>query len=348
MRVHVLELHAGDRLSEDVFNHYGLQLLSAGTPLDREDIAKLSAHNVDDVDILPRTAAEPAGGVQVAEDGPDSPQAAFEGAAEGIKKLFENVRNEGRLNEEDVERSFSPLVQHFREETDVVSLLLTLNSKDDYTYQHSVQVGMLSYYIAKWSGESEQTALDAGKAGYLHDIGKCRIPDAILQKPSRLTDEEFAEIKNHSIYGHQIVSESFNDPILALVALQHHERLDGSGYPHGIAGGDIHPMAKIVAVADIYSAMISARVYQNKRDLLVVLRELHRMSFGELDPSAVHVFISHMIPNFIGKKITLTDGRSGIIVMTNPTDYFRPLIQIDGSFYDLCHERHFEIASIDE
>lgn len=346
LRVHVLQISVGDRLLGDVFNSYGLQLLSAGTSLDREDIDKLAAHNVDYVDIIPHNDAVLAGDDTFAYYDGDSPQAAFEGAIDGIKKLFESVREDGKLNEEEVALSFDPLVHHFQQEKDVVSLLLTLNSKDDYTYQHSVQVGMLSYYIAKWSGYSEQTALHVGTAGYLHDIGKSRIPSSILQKPGRLTDEEFAEIKKHTIYGHDILRASFADDELALVALQHHERLDGRGYPEGITDDRIHPMAKIVAVADVYSAMICNRVYQNKRDLLVVLRELHRMSFGELDPTAVHVFIAHMIPNFIGKKITLTDGRSGDIVLTNPSDFFRPLIKIEGTFYDLSHERNMEIASI--
>jgi putative nucleotidyltransferase with HDIG domain len=323
-----------------------LSLLAAGTLLDREAVEKLTAHNVDYIDIVPERETAPDEEIPNASQERDTPQSAFESAIDGIKQLFESVREEGKLNDEEVSRSFNPLVKHFQQEKDVVSLLLSLGSKDDYTYHHSVQVGMLSYYIAKWLGFGEQTALSLGKAGFLHDIGKSRIPDHILQKPGRLTDEEFAEIKKHTTYGHEILRASPVEDEIALIALQHHERLDGRGYPHGIPGEQIHPMAKVVSIADVYSAMICNRVYQKKRDLLNVLRELYRMSFGELDPAAVHAFITHMIPNFIGKKITLADGRHGIIIMTNPSDYFRPLVRIDDVFYDLSHERTLEIVSI--
>ncbi|MNI37991.1 Cyclic di-GMP phosphodiesterase response regulator RpfG [compost metagenome] len=221
-----------------------------------------------------------------------------------------------------------------------------MNSNDDYTFQHSVQVGMLSYYLAKWLDKSEEEALLIGKAGYLHDIGKSKIDQSILNKPSRLTADEFDEIKKHTIYGYDIIRHSYKDTGLAMAALQHHERMDGNGYPLRKKGLDIHPFARIVAVADVYSAMTSNRAYQKKKDLLYVLRELHRMSFGELDAEATQCFIKHMIPNFIGKKVNLADGRVGDIILTNPCDFFRPLIQIDSQFFDLSHETAIEIDSI--
>lgn len=225
-------------------------------------------------------------------------------------------------------------------------MLLLLNTKDDYTYQHSVQVGMLSYYLATWLGYDEKQAVVIGQGGFLHDIGKCQIQDDILNKPERLSDDEFELIKQHTIFGYEIIKRSFGESIQATVALQHHERIDGNGYPHGINGEQIHPVAKIVAVADVYSAMISSRVYQEKRDLLYVLKELYRMSFNELDPFTTHTFIKHMIPNFIGKQVELQSGETGIIIMTHPSEFFRPLIQINGEFIDLSLERSLEVKHV--
>ncbi|UJF35755.1 HD-GYP domain-containing protein [Paenibacillus hexagrammi] len=225
-------------------------------------------------------------------------------------------------------------------------MLLMLNNKDDYTYHHCVHVGMISYFIAKWLGHSESEALDIGKAGYLHDIGKSKIDTAILNKPSKLTDEEFEEMKRHTVYGYDIIRTSIHNDDYALTALQHHERLNGHGYPLKKVSQQIHPIAKIVAVADVYSAMITTRVYQKKRDLLVVLKEIHRISFGELDAKIAHTFILHMIPNFIGKKVILNDQRTGSIIMTNPVDYFRPLVQIGEEFIDLSKHTSIEIADI--
>ncbi|WP_307719394.1 HD-GYP domain-containing protein [Paenibacillus xylaniclasticus] len=273
-------------------------------------------------------------------------QPVYEDTIQGCKLMFEQAFQEGRINEELVQDTYQPLVNQFKLERDVVSMLLLLNSKDDYTYQHSVQVGMLSYYLASWLGYSEEEALNIGQAGFLHDIGKCRINEQILNKPGRLTDEEFAEIKRHPTYGYEIITNSMNNTLAALVAAQHHERVDGTGYPQGLKGDEIHPAAKIVAVVDVYSAMISMRVYRERRDLLYVLKEIHRMSFMELDPHTAHTFIKHMIPNFIGKQAELSDGRTGTIVMTHPTEFFRPLIQIGDQFVDLMNERQLEVKSV--
>jgi putative nucleotidyltransferase with HDIG domain len=270
----------------------------------------------------------------------------YHDAVAGAEQLFERALVEGRIYEEDIKESFQPLVDNFRMERDVVSLLLMLNSQDDYTYQHSVQVGMLSYYIARWLNWSEEETVRTGKAGFLHDIGKCKIAEAILNKPNKLTDEEYEEIKNHPQFGYDILNNSFEDPAIALAALQHHERMDGKGYPLGLSGEDIHPMARIVAVADVYSAMISSRAYSEKRDLLFVLREMHALSFHELDPDITHTFIRHMIPNFIGKRVELSTGESGNIVMTHPTDYFRPLVQVGDKFIDLSVHRQIEIKQV--
>jgi HD-GYP domain-containing protein (c-di-GMP phosphodiesterase class II) len=122
--------------------------------------------------------------------------------------------------------------------------------------------------------------------------------------------------------------------------------MDGKGYPQGLKADRIHALAKIVSVADVYSAMISSRVYQEKRDLLSVLRELHRLSFHELDPKVTQIFITHMVPNFIGKQAELSDGSIGTIVFINPSDVLSPLIQCEHRFIDLSRERQFDILRI--
>ncbi|WP_028548131.1 HD-GYP domain-containing protein [Paenibacillus sp. UNC451MF] len=350
MRISVMDLQVGDRTGSDVFNWNGLLVVSAHTVLNADDIDKLQLHNIDYVDIMMRQQEQTAE-IKPAVAQAEQPQAfsqtaAYEEAVSGIKDLFNQVTAQGKIDKKQVEQSFAPLANHFVQQKDVVSLLLTLNNKDDYTYQHSVQVGMISYYIAKWLGQPENEALFAGKAGYLHDLGKSRINDAILQKPGLLTDEEFDQVKRHAEYGYEMILTSDLPEAIALAALQHHERLDGTGYPSKLHAKDIHPLAKIVAVADVYSAMISHRVYQEKQDLLHVLKELHQLSFGKLDPKITQVFIRNMIPNFIGKRILLNNGENGIIVMTHPTDFFRPLIKIGEQFINLSDYPELEIQEV--
>lgn len=345
MHIHVLQLIVGDRLISDSYNTKGLHLLSAGTVVDASDILMLNRHNVEYVDITPRVTEidlEPAELSQAKL----AQLTCFHDCISGIKDIFLTAETEGILSNQKIESAFNPLIESLEEENDVVSLLISLTSQDDYTYLHSVQVGMLSYYIAKWMDKSEKEALIIGKAGYLHDVGKCKIPLEIRNKPDKLTNDEFSDMQRHTIYGYEIIKNSLKDNTLALVALEHHERMDGTGYPLRKKNTEIHSYSRIVAVADVYSAMINDRVYQKKRDLLFVLKELHRMSFGQLDPKITQVFIRHMIPNFIGKKVSLSDGRVGTIVMTNPSDFFRPLINIDHEFLDLSQLHGVEITAI--
>jgi len=349
MRVHVTELKEGDRLSNDTFNSYGLNVLSKGTELFANEISKLFQHQLDYVEIERRYTEQPPGRTIESTLSPKwlpTVEPVYQDAVNGCEQLFLDALQNGRVVEEDVVETFQPLVDTFKTERDVVSMLLLLNTKDDYTYQHSVQVGMLAYYLSSWLGYEEKQAVKVGQAGFLHDIGKCQIDDDILNKPERLTQQEFEEIKQHTIYGNKIILNSFGESISATVALEHHERMDGSGYPYRINGDQIHPVSKIVAVADVYSAMISSRVYQKKRDLLFVLKELYRMSFSELDPFTAQTFIKHMIPNFIGKRVELVSGESGTIVMTHPSEFFRPLIQINDEFVDLTQDRTLEVKQV--
>lgn len=345
MRVHVMNLQVGDLLIADVFNDFGLLVMSKDRLLTAKDIDILVRHNIQYVDIAFRNSIDlPIGGP---EENLEAISEEMDNAVQGVRQLFEQVAAEGKIDETIVNEHFEPLTEHFQKEHDVVSLLLMLSGKDEYTYSHSVQVGMLCYYIAVWAGHTEEEALEAGKGGYLHDIGKSRIPSEILNKPGKLTKEEFDLVKRHTNYGYEIISKSLRNPEApALVALQHHERFDGSGYPYGASGERIHPYAKICAIADIYSAMISTRVYREKRDLLNVLRELHQLSFSELDPHITLTFIRHMVPNFIGKKAVLKSGEVGEIIMTNQNDLFRPLIRIGDKFIDLSRARELEVYEI--
>ncbi|GAF06292.1 HDIG domain protein [Paenibacillus pini JCM 16418] len=172
------------------------------------------------------------------------------------------------------------------------------------------------------------------------------IPGSLLNKPGKLTAEEYKEMKRHTVYGYDIIRDSTSDEVSALVALQHHERGDSSGYPNARGENDIHPFSQITAVADVFSAMTTNRVYQSKQELLAVLRELYGLSFGKLSAKPTQIFIRHMIPNFIGKRVLLTSGENGIIVMTNPADFFRPLVQTDERFANLSTEREISIEQI--
>ncbi|MGG6312131.1 HD-GYP domain-containing protein [Paenibacillus macerans] len=346
MRVHILELNPGDRLQHDVFNHIGVFVLQKGSALSSDAIVKLMQHGIDFVDVEPQTLMAEFPSAERFADPAHRARPYLDEAVEGFEEIFLEALSSGKFDEAKVDQLMQPMIGELESQKDVVSLLLMIGDDDNYTYNHSMQVGMLCYYMASWLGYSKQEAYQAGKAGYLIDIGKCKVPQHILSKPGKLSPEEFEEVKLHTTYGHEIILNSTGDEIAALVALQHHEREDGSGYPNGLRDHEIHPFAKIAAVADVYSAMTSNRVYRSKQELLSVLRELNSLSFGKLSPEPTQALIRHLLPNFIGKKVLLSSGEVGSIVMTNQSDFFRPLVKTDSRFVDLSKERQTSIEEV--
>ncbi|NGM83040.1 HD-GYP domain-containing protein [Paenibacillus sp. 7124] len=341
MRVHVTDLKPGDCLKDDTFSKRGIHVLSKGALLQMDDISRLIRHDVDYVDIEdpPQTLASIPRVFHTVTTN-------FDQSIEGFQSLYLEALSRGSFNRSMVDDILKPLLHSLDQHKDTVSLLLLLDRDDEYTYTHSLQVGMLTYYIATWLGYSKQECYEISRAGYLLDIGKCRIPTSLLNKPGRLTPEEFQEVKRHTTYGYEIIRNSMNDDSTALVALQHHEREDGSGYPGRLKSSEIHPYAQIAAIADVYSAMTTTRAFQSKQEFISVLRELHNLGFGKLNGKFVQSFIHHLIPNFIGKRVLLSTGDMGIIIMNNPIDVFRPLVQSEGRFIDLDRERQVSIVEI--
>lgn len=342
MRIHITDIMDGDILIEDVFNHHGVPVLSSGTILGKKEIARLLQHNISYVKIA-RSQPEPE---EEAAPSILKVQPVYQQTVRSYEALYHDAYENGYIREKNVDESFRPLAEQCRSELDVVQLLLALRDPGEYTYRHSVQVGILCHYIASWLGWNEEDTYHAGKAGFLHDIGKCRISGEILNKPDRLTEAEFEIIKKHPQYGHEIIEASFSDNLCALAALQHHERADGSGYPYGLKGDQIHIIGKIVAVADVYSAMISTRVYRQKRDLFDVLKELYQLSFDGLDPHVTLTFLRRMLPNFIGKKAVLTNGEIGEIIMIHNVDLFNPLVKVGDRFIDLSQRNDLNIVRV--
>jgi len=174
----------------------------------------------------------------------------------------------------------------------VSALASSIDAKDPYTHGHSRRVTLYSLAIAQALGLESEEVEDLELAGYLHDIGKIGMPQEILQKPLALTDEEFDIVKKHPLNGVRILENLKNLQRVSNFILHHHERLDGRGYPRGLAGDEIPLGARILAVADAFDAITSDRPYRRKSSVHDALLEIQRHAGRQFDPQVVRVFVS--------------------------------------------------------
>ena len=222
---------------------------------------------------------------------------------------------------------------------DTLSVIMCLNQMrdvDEYTYTHCLNVSFLCMLITSWMKYDETQVKLALEGGLLHDLGKCKVPVSILNKPGKLEKEEFEEIKKHTVYGYKILKETEGvGKNSALTALTHHEKMDGSGYPLGIKGNDIHPFGRVCAIADIYDAMTAKRVYHEKSTPFEVFFCMESQTFGVLDSHILTVFLRNISGYYVGDKVRLSTGDKGTIAYINSRMISRPIVKTNSGVIDL-------------
>jgi putative nucleotidyltransferase with HDIG domain len=222
--------------------------------------------------------------------------------------------------------------------TDAIAVdISALKTSDEYTFKHSVDVATMSMVLAKQQGLSQKQIYEIGVAGLLHDIGKTKIPLDILNKPARLTDEEFAVMKQHPVFGYRMIKgrDEFSNEI-CMAVLQHHEKMNSKGYPVGFPSDKITQYARILTIADIYDALVTERPYKSAFSQREAVEMIMSMT-GELDLTAMKSFLESMILYPVDSIVELSNGEKAKVVKNNPHYILRPTVVgiKSGRVYDL-------------
>lgn len=264
-----------------------------------------------------------------------------------IKSSFRKIRYKQSLDISEFENIVDELINKHSLNNNILSYIKLIEQKDEYTFQHSINVSISAMLLGKWLGYKKDAIKHLGVAAVLHDIGKIMIPDSILNKPDKLTNMEYRIMMDHSKRGFELLKNSgISDETLRRVVLTHHERLDGRGYPFGLKGSFISENSRIVAICDVYDAVTSKRVYKPKESPLKGLKIIFDESYNGLDPYLCKIFLKNVVMTYHGCNALLSDGRIGKIIRIFPENPAKPWVVINGKLFDLASCSNIDIVDI--
>ena len=262
-----------------------------------------------------------------------------------IKDLMQDVRLGKQIQSERVEPVVERITQSIMRNGGALLSLCRIKDKDNYTFQHSVSVCGLQTAFCRALSMSEREIHEAGIGGLLHDIGKTTVANEILNKPGRLTDDEFAQIKCHVVESRRILEATPGISTTAIqVAAQHHERHDGSGYPLGLKGGEISQMGQMAAIVDVYDAITSERCYHKGLEPTEAMRKMFEWSQYHFNPQLVQSFTRCIGIYPTGSLVLLDSGRLAVVIGQCEGNLLQPLVRV---IYSARHHHYVAAEDID-
>ncbi|SHJ01242.1 HD-GYP domain-containing protein [Lutispora thermophila] len=330
----------GMKISEEIINNYGAILVHKETILDNYTVHKLKSLGIDKIKVYEDYELKP-------NELKDN-SIVYEEKMNEFKTIIKDLGIGKKLDTLKVQKIVSDLNENFTSINDIITNLKTNRSIDEYTYSHSLNVSLLCSLIGNWLGLSPVQRRTLSYCGLLHDIGKSKIPNEILYKPGPLTSSEFEEVKKHSVYGYKILEGNIaisKDVLLAV--LMHHEREDGSGYPLGLKGDKISFYAKVTAIADMFDAMTSDRVYKKRQTCFDVFELFEREYLTKFDTNILLTFLNRISSYYVGSNVMLSNGSYGEVVFIDQKAISRPIIKLeDSSIVDLRIEKGLRVEEV--
>lgn len=274
-------------------------------------------------------------------------EAIFESISASVDEILFSLKFTSQPKLNNIREVSKNIVSNITDYTNALKSISNEREVDEYLVRHSVNVSVLSSMMGKWLNFSQKDITLLTYASLLHDIGKTKLPQKILNKTSKLTKDEFDIVKKHPIIAYEIIKKiPYMDSSVSLAVLMHHERIDGSGYPLGLRSSNISNFGKIVGIADMYDAMTSNKVYAKKVSAFKALDIMQKEHIDKLDPVYLNVFIQRISDYFTGEMVKLNNNSIGKIIKMDLNNISKPLILVKEEFIDLKEREDLLIEDI--
>ncbi len=350
----VEQLKPGMIVAEDVFDRNGHLIISHELQISERLIMRLRMFSVQTVKVYEQVENEYTSNGRPRNNKKVINSLEFQEFKKTYSKNVEEYKetiNDIVYNNKPIEKkaiidNIETIFEQFTQKNQIFNMIRSMKQFDDSTYTHSFNVAIICKIFGIWLNKSQEDIDNLVLAGLLHDIGKVEIPLELLNKTSMLTEAEYGIIKNHTKRGYDILKERGVDEAICKVALEHHERRNGSGYPNSLKGDSISEYSQIVAIADTYDAMTARRTYRLPFSPFRVLEYFQKEGYDLFEAKFLLPFIDKTSESCLYKSVTLNNGVEGEVIMLNERNISRPLIRTQYGFIDLAEEKELEIEEV--
>lgn len=321
----VRNLKGNEVLAKDLFDAYGKVLLSVGTVLNISQINRIRQNGYSYIYIKDENLDD------IKYD--NNVETLKQKTIRRLPNMFQSVINGNKESLKESFKTIYDLTDYIIKEADINTNLYEISKYDDYTYIHCVDTGIMSIILGRALKMNENDLKELGTSAMLHDIGKIVVPSELINKKGPLTPEEFEEVKKHTVYGYRILksADMFSDNILEGV-LEHHERVDGKGYPIGMKGDQINKFAKIISLCDVFTAISANRSYRSRFSP----NEAYEFILSNVNSMFDEQIVDNFRKNFyiypVGVRVRLSNKLEGYVIDQNTSFPDRPIIRVNNNY----------------
>lgn len=356
LTLNVSQLIPGMILAEDVYTPRKERILSRNTIISQKNIMKLKLSTIKEVIVyIPKNLVEQHINNEPVKENDLKKTIEFKKfkktyteSTDVLKSTLQGILgySNDKFDSSLLLQTSSSLLKECRNSLRTFDMLQCMHESSDLVYVHSMNVTLICASFASWLNLSTEDMQQLMLAAMLHDIGKLQIPQDIIHKSTALTQDEYIMIQKHPILGYELAKNLELDHRIMDAIIMHHERCDGSGYPYRRFSKEISEFAKIIAIADVYDAMTSKRIYRNEICPFEVIRNFEKDGFQKYDAAYLLPFLESLALAHINATVRLSNSLVGEVIMINRLALSRPIVKVNNQFFDLSKDKELQIVGV--